>query len=248
MVSAVMRNVLLVGLLVFASTIHATVAADDSIKNLKAQLSKLLPGEAPDSITETPIPGIYEVIYGAQLLYFSADGRYLLKGDIMDMETRKSLGEPRRNSIRAKELARFGDDQVIMFSPDKDKVKHTVTVFTDIDCGYCRKLHAEIDQYNQLGIAVRYMMFPRSGPNSPSFDKAVSVWCADDRPKALTNAKKGSKLDKQSCDNPIMAHYSAGQAIGLRGTPGIVLESGEMMPGYVAPEKLSKYLDTGVAN
>ena len=131
---------------------------------------------------------------------------------------------------------------MIIFKPETSK--HFVSVFTDIDCGYCRKLHSEIDQYLAQGITVRYLFFPRAGKGSDSYAKAISVWCADDRQKALTDAKKGDSLAKKTCDNPVDQHMELGEAFGMSGTPMIVTEKGNVLPGYVPAAQLAKILSS----
>jgi thiol:disulfide interchange protein DsbC len=135
----------------------------------------------------------------------------------------------------------MGADKRIAYSPSK--AKHTVTVFTDIDCGYCRRMHQQMSEYNQLGIAVEYMFFPRAGVGSESFDKAVSVWCAADRAKALTDAKAGTALDKKECANPIEEEYALGNRIGISGTPAVIATDGTQLGGYLPPEQLLQRLD-----
>jgi thiol:disulfide interchange protein DsbC len=131
---------------------------------------------------------------------------------------------------------------------DAPKNEHTITVFTDIDCGYCRKLHEHIDDYGAEGIQVRYLFYPRSGENTPSYDKAVSVWCADDRQAALTAAKSGQRVENKKCMNPVGKHMELGGLMGIRGTPAIVLDTGDMVPGYVEPKRLAALFDQKSAN
>jgi thiol:disulfide interchange protein DsbC len=116
-------------------------------------------------------------------------------------------------------------------------------VFTDIDCGYCRKLHSQIDEYNKQGIAIHYMAFPRAGIGSHSYEKAVSVWCADDPRNALTQAKLGAEPDPLQCDNTIAQQYQLGVDLGVSGTPSLLTSAGQMIPGYVPPEQLRARLD-----
>ena len=123
------------------------------------------------------------------------------------------------------------------------KPRHTLTVFTDIDCGYCRKLHSDIDKYNDEGITVRYLPFPRSGPDTPSYYKAVSVWCSDDRRAALTRAKAGQDVPNATCDNPVRASLALGHKLGVNGTPALILEDGHLLPGYVPPKKLAQVME-----
>ena len=180
---------------------------------------------------------------GSRLFYISNDGRYLLQGNLIDVKTRVDLSEERRKQIRTTAIDGLGVDNMIVF-PAKT-AKHEITVFTDIDCTYCRKLHNEIDQYNARGITVRYVMFPRSGINTPSYYKAVAVWCEDDHQDALTRAKAGEELSgSKDCNNPVGEHLKLGETMGLRGTPAIVLADGEMLPGYVSADKLAVALDS----
>lgn len=225
--------------LLFSASAFADRAADE------AAIRKSLGDAAPDSIAPTPVAGIYEVLIGPHVVYISADGKYLFQGELVDLQTRTSLTEPRRREAQRAALAKVSEDQMIVFKPEQ--VKHTVTVFTDIDCGYCRKLHGELDQYLAEGIKVRYLMYPRAGANSESYRKAVAVWCAKDRNDALTRAKAGEAIDMKTCDNPVDEHMEVAAALGLRGTPLIVLEDGGMQPGYVPAKQLSRLLNQHVA-
>jgi thiol:disulfide interchange protein DsbC len=208
---------------------------------IKARVEKMLPEYKVDSIDKTPIKGLYEVVMGPQLIYVSDDGRYMVQGRMIDLVNREDLTEPRKAAARAQAVDKIGEDNMVIFAPDK--YEHTVTVFTDIDCGYCRKLHSEIADYGAEGIRVRYVFYPRAGAGSPSYKDAVSVWCSDDRKKALTEAKSGKKLGAKSCKNPIKQHMALGELLGVAGTPAIVLESGEMVPGYVPAKRLARLLD-----
>lgn len=220
-------------------------AAEESAEQqaIRTALMKVLPHTVPDSIEPSPVPGMYEVVIGASLYYVSADGRYLLRGNVIDLQTREDLTAKRMGDLRADALKQVADDQMVIFKADKPQ--HTVTIFTDIDCGYCRKLHNEMDQYNAKGISVRYLFFPRAGLDSPSYDKAVSVWCADDRNEAMTDAKAGKEVKAEKCDNPVKQHYELGEAMGVQGTPAIIMESGELVPGYVPANRLIQVLEAG---
>ena len=117
-----------------------------------------------------------------------------------------------------------------------------LTVFTDIDCPYCAKLHREVPQLNKNGITVEYLMFPRAGLGTPSFKKAVSMWCAEDNNKSMTEAKEGRPIDNKTCENPIKAQYQLGQELGVRGTPALITKTGKLIPGYVPADRLTKML------
>ena len=209
--------------------------------NIRAQLKKLMPEETIDSINKTPVSGVYEVVLGAEVIYVSGDGRYMIQGRMIDLKNRKDLTEPRRAASRKEAVNKVGEDKMVIFAPAK--YDHTVTVFTDIDCGYCRKLHREIADYGAEGIRVRYVFYPRAGKNSESYKDAVAVWCSDDRKRAMTAAKSGTKLEAKSCTNPVKEHMALGESLGISGTPAIVLENGDMVPGYVPAKRLAALLD-----
>jgi len=193
----------------------------------------------PQEIFESPIDGWYTIRKGAIIAYISADGRYLLQGDMIDLQDDSNLTEQARNDARVVMLSAVPDEDLIIFSPDK--VQHSVSIFTDIDCTFCRRLHAQIDDYMDQGIEVRYFLYPRNGPTSPSWAKAENVWCADDRNEALTLAKLDKEYPTHTCDSSIVSnHYLIGQDVGLRGTPAIVLDDGTLFSGYLPPAQLKE--------
>ncbi|HRX71042.1 MAG: DsbC family protein [Candidatus Competibacteraceae bacterium] len=208
------------------------------------KLQAAVNGEQPDSVAPTAIPGLFEVILGGQVFYLSADGRFVLQGDLLELDSRANLTDRRRGELRSKAIETINEKDMVVFAPEA-AVQHTVTVFTDIDCGYCRKMHSQIAAYNKEGIKIRYLMFPREGINSDSFNKAVAVWCADNRQEAMTKAKRGEEIERKTCDNPIQAQFELGQKLGVRGTPSMILEDGELIPGYVPPTQLAQLLAKG---
>ena len=232
--------VLLMGL-VCAAQSFAGEAEDVSV--IKKVLAELMPQAKADSVKPAGFPGMYEAVFGPQIIYISGDGRYMLEGDLYDLKNRMNLTETKRRVGRAKTIRDIDEKTMVVFSPAADKVKHTITAFTDIDCGYCRKMHKQIAEYNKLGIAMRYLSYPRSGINTPSYFKAVSVWCSDDRQAAMTKAKAGETLAKANCETPIKAHMDAAKLVGVTGTPTLVLENGRVIPGYVEPKRLIQILD-----
>ena len=199
----------------------------------------------PDRVRPSAIAGLYEVVIGPHVFYVSADGRHMLQGDLVDMANGRNLTQPAREAALRGAIDGIGEDNMLVFSPAKPK--HTITVFTDIDCGYCRKLHHEMADYHAKGIRVRYLMFPRAGVNSPSYDKAVSVWCAEDRNDSLTRAKDGKDPAPKTCTNPVQAHMAMGRNIGVQGTPSIVFEDGRVLPGYVPADRLAAMLEANPA-
>ena len=220
--------------------VGCAIAADDHAA-IRKGLAGVLPGAGPDQILPTPIPGLFEVTFGSQLFYVSEDGRYLVQGNLIDVAARNNLTEARQGELHKVAIDKLGADNMVVFAAAKPK--HTVTVFTDIDCGYCRKLHDEVKEANDLGITVRYLFFPRSGPNTDSYHKAESVWCSDNRQQAMTDAKAGKNLPRKSCANPIEKHMQLVQAFALQGTPAIVLDDGRVLPGYVPAKQLQAMLE-----
>ena len=216
-------------------------AGDSQLEKVRKDVVAKMPGITPEAVTQSVAPGIYQVQKGTDYGYVTGDGRYLIYGDMIDLQTGEEITERQRGAARAAVLKQFGPDEVIEFAP-KD-AKYTVTVFTDIDCGYCRKLHAEMKQYNDAGIAIRYLFFPRSGPNTPSFQEAKAVWCSGDRREALTQAKRGVPIKAStSCPNPVQQHFEAGESIGVNATPTMILPDGEVVRGYVRAQPLAARL------
>ena len=223
------------------------VSADGDTEKFKLALSKVTASNVKIiSVNDTPIQGVKEVMVdggrGSEILYLSEDGKYIINGTLFDIENRVDLTDQKKSVIRKDLLATMGDSQRINFYPEK--MDYHVTVFTDIDCGYCRKLHAEVQQYNELGIGISYLFFPRAGLKSGSYDKAVNVWCAADQQQAMTLAKAGETVEAKTCDNPITEHYKAGVSSGVSGTPALVLDNGTLMPGYLPPQQLKQRLES----
>ncbi|MDX1252426.1 MAG: DsbC family protein [Gammaproteobacteria bacterium] len=221
--------------------VQAVMADDADTADIRKALETLSPGAKPDSIAPSSIPGLYEVVVGADVLYVTKNGRYLLHGDMLDLQTKKNLTEDKRTAGRLKLVNAMPEDKMVVFAPKK--VKHTITVFTDIDCPYCRKMHAEMAELNRAGIKVRYLLYPRAGLNSESYQKAVSVWCAKDHRAALTKAKATGDIERKNCANPVQEHMALADKVGVSGTPTLVLEDGTAVPGYVPAPRLAALLE-----
>ena len=212
----------------------------------KEELAALLVGVEASAIAASPLPGVYEVAVGSDVAYLTADGRYLLQGDLYDLSTNENVTEARRARERVNVLAGVDTADMIVFSPEPEDVKYTVTIFTDIDCGYCRQFHSEIAKVNELGIEIHYLFYPRTGPDTDSWFKADMVWCsgAEARNDALTLAKLGGQIPDETCDSsPVSDHYELGQLVGVRGTPAMFAESGEQLGGYLPPAELLNRLN-----
>ena len=207
---------------------------------VREAIKTLVPSAQIDSVVESKLTGFYEVTLSGQVLYVSADGKYLVQGMVYDIANKRDLTEEKKSGMRQTALAGVPKSRMISFPAKAEK--HRVVVFTDIDCGYCRKLHQQIAEYNNLGITIDYLFFPRSGLNTPSYDKAVTVWCSADRNKAFTDAKAGIEQEKKTCDNPIAEDFELGQKLGVNGTPMIVARDGSQIGGYLAPAQMLERL------
>jgi thiol:disulfide interchange protein DsbC len=227
-----MKSFLLAGLL-FASASHAA-----EIPKAVSQLAQEL---GISDVRPTPAAGLYELLVGTQIFYITADGKYLLAGNMLDMTTKENLTDTRMKGVRLDALGTVKDDQLIAYKSKKPE--HTITIFTDIDCGYCRKLHSEMADYNKLGISVKYLFYPRTGPGTDSYNKAVSVWCNKDRNAAMNDAKAGKSVAAAKCSNPVASHFKLGTQMGLSGTPFMITEYGDTLPGYLPPSALKGELD-----
>ena len=216
------------------------LAQDDPLSEIEKKIRKLVPGASSIAISETPLNDLYQVQVGNEIYYATADAKYLIIGRIIDMDTRVNITDQAKSSIRKNLLVGLDASEQIKFSPAEPE--YELLVFTDIDCGYCRKLHNQIDDYMAEGIAINYVAFPRAGLNSHSFEKFVSVWCADDQQAALTLAKNGDEPVPLQCDNPVGEQYELGRSLGVTGTPALVTNDGTLIPGYVPPAQLKARL------
>lgn len=209
--------------------------------DLRAEIAKRLEIKV-ENVRPSAIEGLYEVSSGTEVGYVSADGRFYVDGDVFDMGTKQNITEERRKQGRLALLAGVSDEDAIVFAP-KTPARHTITVFTDVNCVHCRRLHSEIGELNRFGIRVRYLMYPRGGPGTETWRLAEAVWCSADRKDALTRAKRGEAIEAPRCETPIAAQYQLGREIGVTGTPGIVTDSGEFLAGYASAAHLAEYLD-----
>lgn len=212
-----------------------TASSSDDVARLTQSLARSMPNVVPSKISETPVTGLYEVIVGSQVVYMSVDARYMIEGDLIDLVTKRNVSEEAKSAIRLTAIDQLGSDNMLVYKPEE--VKDTITVITDINCTYCRRLHKEIPVYLKNDVEVRYIFMSERG--SPAgMKKTVSVWCSDDRQRALTTAKAGGNIEEKTCDNPIKQHLVLARELGVRGTPAIILEDGQLLPGYVQADKL----------
>ena len=236
-----MIRYLVIPLLAAALVLPQFAFAEDSA-DVRSSIAERFPGTDVDDVVPTPIDGLFEVTVGPVVLYVSEDARYLLRGNLFDMKTDRNLTEARESRARSQVLAELTDDKLITYAPEDPR--YTVTVFTDTSCGYCREFHRQIADYNDLGIKVRYAFYPRNGMAAESWKVMERVACSDDRKAALTAAKQDKPVNAKICaDNPVMEQWQLGRMLGIRGTPAILTEDGQMIPGYLPPQRLLQALE-----
>ena len=219
-------------------------AAEDSGAAVAAKLQALRPDLPIAGVSATPIPNLVAIeLLGGTMLYATADGQYFIAGELYEMGEKElvNLTEAKYVAQRKAKLDELDVDDMVVFTA-QGETKAVISVFTDVDCGYCRKLHLEVPELNEMGVEVRYLAFPRAGVGSESYDRIVSAWCAEDPNDAITRLKRGEVVPTKSCNNPVAAQYALGQDLGVRGTPAILLEDGRILPGYMPAEDLAQAL------
>lgn len=234
-----------------AFTLNACATPDDADTGPESVVRKAVQSLASkvsvDSIRPAPMPGYYQVIASGQLVYVSADGKYMLNGDLIDVPNKRNLNDAAWADFRKVELAKLPEADRIVFAPPNPRYR--VTVFTDVTCGYCRALHEHVADFNKAGIALEYVAWPREGVTNPAgratdtYNEMVSVWCSADRKAAFTAAKKGKTPKTASCANPVKQEFELGVKLGVNGTPAIIAEDGTMLGGYMTPDQLLDMLE-----
>ncbi len=236
----------LAALLVTVTTSQAQNSSGD--QSLRGKLSLAIEVASQNqleilSVTATPLSSIYEVeLNTGEILYSDISGDYLFAGDMYKTSNAGllNLSAGKRQERNLNRLAAVSEDEMIVFTPDE--INASITVFTDVDCTYCRKLHGDLRDLLDLGIQVRYMAYPRGGADAASYPKMISVWCSDDRKKSLTQAKNGQNLPERDCETPILEHHALGNEFGISGTPALIFPDGRVIPGYVDSERLAAML------
>jgi thiol:disulfide interchange protein DsbC len=213
----------------------------DAVSVIRESLQRLLRvGTEKIEVKPSIIPNIYEVSVGSEVIYMTADGRYMVIGDVRDAKTGENITERKRSEMRLATIKSIKEQDTIAFKPKE--TKHVVHVFTDVDCPYCAKFHQEVSKLNEAGVEIRYLAFPRSPEGSEDFNKMVSVWCSKDKQQALTDAKAGKEIEKATCDGPVKQELEIGRSVGVSGTPALILPNGELLPGYLPADRLVAYL------
>ena len=244
------RAALLASSLSMLAVLPQSVQASDVLETtqipagIKDSLLKILPDNVPYTVQSSPMKGLYQINVGMDVVFMSEDGSYMLNGALIDVASRENLTETARAALRLDTLAKVPEKGLITYAGNSDGALNgrKITVFTDVDCPYCKKLHAEVPELNKAGIEVRYMAFPRKGVASSTYEDMTSIWCAKDPAKALDSAMSatGSAPAPKKCNHPIQDHMMFAQMFGVNGTPNIILDTGEMLPGYVPAKELIK--------
>lgn len=209
--------------------------------SIERSVAELFNGAKPQSVSESVIPGLFEVSVRGGVFYTTKDGKYFLNGELLEVDGRKNITAIARDKARGAMMDRLEEKDSIIFKA-KGETKEVLHVFTDVECGYCREFHKRISAYNDLGLEVHYYPWPRSGTQGPVFDEMVSVWCAKDKHAALTRAKEGKGAESKTCENPVAKYYELGQELGVNGTPAVFLSDGKQIGGYVPPENIMQMI------
>ncbi|HSG34435.1 MAG TPA: DsbC family protein [Sphingomonadaceae bacterium] len=227
--------------MVSALLLTPVLAVGQDYEQVRERLSALVNGETDITIAESPLPGILQVRLGSDIVYMTDDGRYLLQGRVLDLDTRQDITDQAKSAIRQELIDGIDYDQLISYGAEDSEFE--IIVFTDVDCGYCRRLHQQVEEYNDAGIRISYAAFPRAGIGSETFRKMTSVWCSDDQQAAMDLAKGGGTPEPLECDAPVAEQYQLGQSVGVTGTPALVTPGGDLIPGYVPPNDLRVRLE-----
>lgn len=211
-------------------------AAADDLATIKKRLADRFTDLAITEVRPSPIPGLYEMVFGARTALVTADGHYLINGELIDLESRRNLTAEHHAKLILKAIDALGENNMIVLGPAD--AKRTITVFTDVDCPYCARLHTEVPRLNAAGVKVRYLLFPRAGKDSETYKRSVAVWCAKDRAKALGIAKGGGAIEMKTCANPVDAVLKLAEEVNVEGTPTLVFDDGRVVPGYAPADKL----------
>lgn len=244
-----MRRARAVLAVLLAGVIGVAGAADENIEDaelesVRDRVLQVVPDIRREDVRRAPAPGLFEVQHGMAFAYATADGKYLLRGDLIDLESGVVLTELSRRAARARSLHKLGETAVA-FNPPDGPIRHTIFIYADVDCRYCRALHREVPRLNEKGVAVRYLFYPRKGERSPSFKQAQSVYCASDPRVALDTLFRGKALKdaRTDCDNPVAQHLAMALALGVKGTPMVILPGGRVLYGQVGADALVEMLD-----
>ncbi|WP_432697452.1 DsbC family protein [Marinobacterium sp. YM272] len=239
----------LIAAMVMMFVAQGAQAADEASDKIAERIKSVDSRLSVESVTPTPMDGLFEVVLGSgEVLYTDSEGGYVLSGELyqlVDGQGLVNLTEQRMQKVRVDALAEIAPQQRVIF-PAKGERKGHIQVFTDVDCVYCRRLHSEMAELNELGIQVDYLAFPRGGERSAAAAKMSAIWCAEPgeaRRELMNRAKAGENLDPVDCENPVLDQFHLGQQLGVTGTPALILDDGRLLPGYLPAERLKQILN-----
>lgn len=227
---------LIASIIIFTKSEQSSSMQQPNEDDIRSAISEKLNLEI-EAIADSPVLGLQQVFTDKGLFYVSNNGEYFLQAKVFNISSEKVVDETEfaLRNVRKEGLKQF-EDSMIEFAAEDEK--YVINVFTDATCGYCRKLHNEIEQYRDLGITVRYLAWPRAGINSQTYQDTVSIWCSEDPQQAMTDAKAGKRIAGQTCENKVAQQYEFGQKVGVQGTPNIILPDGSVIPGYQPANQL----------
>lgn len=242
MVSRTIQATLALLMVCCASLAAAGAPASKEVTDkLKAALDSPAMGLKVATVETSDVPGMFEVQFdNGPRVYATADGNYFILGDLFQVNAGQyvNLSEQRRDGERLASLQALDEGDMIIFAPEGETLGE-ITVFTDVTCFYCQKLHKEVPELNKRGVKVRYLAFPRGGVDSPGYRQLVGAWCAKDKQATLTALKNKEQVPVEQCEpNPVAAQYQLGQEMGVRGTPAMITGTGQMIPGYQSADQL----------
>lgn len=229
---------ILTGLVFLASMVMGSAQAAES--EVRSALLKIDPSIKIAAVDGSELPGFFEVsLETGEILFVSDDGQFIVSGRVFQLSDQGlvNLTERRISGVRATALAELADADMVIYPATGEK-RARVWVFTDVDCPYCQKLHAEVPQLNAAGVEVAYLAFPRSGPGGNTEKRMNKIWCAEDRLAAMDSAINGRDMDSPACATPVLNQLALGQQMGVNGTPAILTAEGALMPGYVPADRL----------
>tara|TARA_Y100001935_G_scaffold13683_1_gene10432 strand:- start:298 stop:999 length:702 start_codon:yes stop_codon:yes gene_type:complete len=207
---------------------------------VKEKINKILPeGVSVKEITYSQERDLFIIDIGdIQPIYVLPNTEYIILGDILSLKGGRPENETEKDKgrLRLKMLANLDQDSFIKFKSNNEN--SVLTVFTDVECTYCRKFHSEIDEYLANGVSINYLAFPRTGIDSSSYEKMVSAWCSNEKKESITNLKNDVDIEMTNCENPVENHFEIGRRIGVTGTPAIVTQTGLLLPGYIPANEL----------
>jgi len=227
------------GLAAAGFALHAMAAGEPGTDRIKDTLQKALGSRAEvRTVTKTPVPGLFEVNIGGQVVYTDASGRYVLNGELVDTKTGTNLTEERMAELNRIKWADLPLERAIKWT--KGNGSRQMAVFSDPNCGYCKRIEQTFQQMDN--ITVYTFLFPVLSPDSEV--KAKQVWCSADRTKAWRDwmLNKVALTGNGSCKTPVEENLALGHSLNINGTPAVFFTDGTRIPGAADAATLERKL------